>query len=88
MTLTFAGCADRGAVIDPQAAAAAERRRPALPTPPETFGRPVPVPVLAKGQDVRVALARSRNAHKSANARLTNDRKFYDDVRRDFSRGQ
>ena len=62
-----------------------EPPRPILPVAPSTFGAPVPVPAVRKGDNPKAVLARALGALRTANDRLEADREFYDDVRRDAS---
>ena len=76
LTMTLSACATSN---DPS-------MRPSLPLPPATFGLPVLVPQLVKGQDVRVLAARERAGLLNANQRLLNDKAFQIDVWTRFSK--
>ena len=78
LTTTFAGCAK---TLPP----VTEIVRPSLPVPAVSFGRPVSVPPMRAGQDVRLANAQARGALDTANHRLMADDAFWDAVCRDFS---
>lgn len=74
--IILAGCAASGG-SKPQAVN--------LPPPPACMARE-PVPEIRAGDDARLALARSRAALASANGRLDCSRKWYQGVRRNYSR--
>jgi hypothetical protein len=61
--------------------------RPYLPSPPSTFGLPVPVPQPVAGQDARAFAAVTRASLLGANQRLRNDKAFQADVWTRFSHG-
>ena len=54
-----------------------------LPAPPACMA-PVPVPLLAAGDDARLALARYRAATASANGNLVCSRTWYEGVRKGY----
>lgn len=73
--IILAGCTGSGAKPQPVN----------LPAPPSCMAKE-PVPEIRAGDDARLALARSRAALASANGRLACSRKWYDGVRRSYSR--
>lgn len=59
--------------------------RPSLPPAPPTFGEAVAVPVARVGDDPVIYSAKVLAALRRANARLADDKAFYQAVLQDFS---
>lgn len=59
---------------------------PALPEPPQNFGKPVELPRAKVGKSVKIFALENRAALIEANRRLLNDDDFYADVVRLFGK--
>ena len=64
----------------------APQSRQFLPLPPNTFGQQVALPPARLGESVHAYAVRVLGGLIRANERLKNDRLFYLDVRKQFSR--
>ena len=58
--------------------------RPNLPAPPDSLGKPVPLPAPTPGKSVKTFALENRLSVHQANRRLKNDRAFYEDIRREY----
>lgn len=62
--------------------------KPNLPEPPESLGRPFPVPHLKKGVRLRIFMAAQHKRILQANKRLKDDREWVEDLIRNYSNTQ
>lgn len=74
--ISLSGCATSTLLVE----------RPNLPAAPDSFGKAIAIPVIRKGDSIKVVAAEHRAALHTANRRLESDRQFYDGVRREFGR--